>query len=119
MITFYTALGFYEIARSDFAPSPIRSALLQNDIGARLEVTAHGMSVPVIPQVNAAGAAEQRGIFHFAMRVDDLERAVSGAAAAGATLISAPALNSRGDGRFAYIADPEGNLLELVGGSKD
>jgi predicted enzyme related to lactoylglutathione lyase len=34
--------------------------------------------------------------------------------AAGAELIAGPAANSRGDARFAYLRDPEGNLLELV-----
>ncbi len=41
-------------------------------------------------------------------------RTVEDSIAAGSRLLSAPATNSRGEYRFAYIADPEGNLIELV-----
>jgi predicted enzyme related to lactoylglutathione lyase len=59
-------------------------------------------------------AAKQRGVFQYAMHVTRLEQAVAASVAAGARLLSAPATSSRGEYRFAYIADPEGNLIELT-----
>jgi predicted enzyme related to lactoylglutathione lyase len=41
--------------------------------------------------------------------------AVQAAVSAGAGLITRPAVDSRGEAQFAYIADPEGNLIELIG----
>ena len=114
MAGFYAKLGFDEISRSDFAPAPVRSAIMRNPAGATLELTAHGDSAQVLPAGNAIAAAKRRGIFHYALRVTRLEQSVADATAAGARPLSAPAANSRGDARFAYVADPEGNLIELV-----
>jgi catechol 2,3-dioxygenase-like lactoylglutathione lyase family enzyme len=114
MAGFYAKLGFDEISRSDFAPAPVRSAIMRNPAGATLELTAHGDSAQVPPAGNAIAAAKRRGIFHYALRVTRLEQSVADATAAGAMPLSAPATNSRGDARFAYLADPEGNLIELV-----
>jgi glyoxylase I family protein len=114
MVAFYARLGFAEIARSDFAPAPVRLVLVRTQAGATLELTARSDSAQTAPVSSAIEAAKQRGIFHYAMRVTRLERAVADAVAAGARLLSAPAMNSRGDSRFAYVADPEGNLMEFV-----
>jgi catechol 2,3-dioxygenase-like lactoylglutathione lyase family enzyme len=114
MAAFYTRLGFDEIARSDLAPAPARIVLLRNRAGTTFELTAHMDSVPGPPPGSPLQAAMTRGLFHCAVRVARLDQAVTGAVAAGAQLITGPAVNSRGDARFAYIHDPEGNLIELV-----
>jgi len=99
MVAFYTRLGFDEIARVDFAPAPVRLVLVRNQTA---------------PADSAMDAAKKRGVFQFAMRVTQLEQAVEESIGAGARLISAPATNSRGEYRFAFVADPEGNLIEFV-----
>jgi len=114
MVTFYARLGFDEIAQSDFAPAPVRIALVGNVAGTVLELTEHRESVTVAPAGDPIEAAKRRGLFHCALRVAQLDRAVAEIVAAGARLIAGPAVNSRGDARFAYVADPEGNLIELV-----
>jgi catechol 2,3-dioxygenase-like lactoylglutathione lyase family enzyme len=114
MLAFYARLGFDEVSRADFAPAPVRTVLLQSGTGARLELTAHDESTETVPPVDAMDAARRRGLFHFAVRVASLDAAVEGTLAAGAVLLSGPAVNSRGDAHFAYLADPEGNLVELV-----
>lgn len=113
MVAFYAALGFDEIARTDFAPAPVRLATLTNRSGATLEITVNDHSEP-IPPSDPITASRRRGPFHFALRVDNLENCVVSALNDGARLLAEPASNSRGTLRFAYIADPEGNLIELI-----
>jgi catechol 2,3-dioxygenase-like lactoylglutathione lyase family enzyme len=113
MVAFYTRLGFDEIARADFAPAPVRLALMANPAGARLELTTHTFSDPV-PEAGPLEAARHRGPFHFAVRVDRLAETVALCETAGARTVTPAAINSRGDGVFAYLADPEGNLIELT-----
>ena len=106
MVAFYTRLGFDEIARIDFAPAPVRLVVVRNRVGATLELTAHGDSAQNASADSATDAARKRGVFQFAMRVARLEQAVEDSIGAGARQISAPAANSRGEYRFAYVADP-------------
>lgn len=113
MVAFYTALGFDEVARTDFAPAPVRLVTLTNHRGSSLEITVNDHSQPVPPS-DPIAASRRRGPFHFALRVKMLDEAVNAAVDAGARLVTGPSTNSRGDLRFAYIADPEDNLIELV-----
>ncbi len=48
------------------------------------------------------------------MTTDDLDVTFSSLLEAGATEVSAPAAAVRPGARFAYVHDPEGNLLELI-----
>ncbi|MEU4518987.1 VOC family protein [Amycolatopsis sp. NPDC024027] len=114
MVAFYAALGFDEVSRRDFAPAPIRLATVVNQRGARLELTANDRSEPT-PAADPIAASRRRGPFHFALSVELLADAVQAAVSAGAGLVTQPAVDSRGEAQFAYIADPEGNLVELVG----
>jgi catechol 2,3-dioxygenase-like lactoylglutathione lyase family enzyme len=131
MTAFYARLGFDEVSRADLSPAPVRTVLLRNRAGTALELTAHRESAATGPAARTpADAARRRGLFHFALHADGpgasepgadglgvtgLDRAVTGAVAAGADLVAGPAPNSRGDARFAYVRDPEGNLIELTG----
>lgn len=58
----------------------------------------------------------RNGRVHLTIRVDDLSSAVDAALAAGGSLVSAPTAAHRAATRFAYIRDPDGNLIELVSG---
>jgi catechol 2,3-dioxygenase-like lactoylglutathione lyase family enzyme len=114
MVAFYTRIGFDERARSDLAPAPVRVALLRNRAGAAIELIAHSASVPFAHAQNPVDAATRRGQIHFALQVGQLDPTIAAVVAAGARLITSPRMNSRATARFAYIADPEGNLIELV-----
>jgi glyoxylase I family protein len=116
---FYEQLGFTAVSWSDFAPAPVRSALLRTASGVLLELTEHADSFTVPPAKNPIDAAQHRGLFHFALRVSNLTDTVRALEYAGARLVVAPGPNSRGDGTFAYVADPEGNLIELVSAPAD
>lgn len=113
MIAFYNALGFDVVYQIDFTPAPMRLAMVRNRAGAAIELTLHDGSVSS-PATDPVSAALRQGIFHVALRVTDLATATASATAAGATAIVPPGTNSRGDSLFAYFADPEGNLIELI-----
>jgi predicted enzyme related to lactoylglutathione lyase len=54
------------------------------------------------------------GWAHLALRVADLTSAVERIQASGGSVASAPTAARRPDTSYAYVTDPEGNLIELV-----
>lgn len=91
----------------------IRTAILRRADGLKLELIERGGSRPQEFATPYDGAATQ-GYFHWALSVDDLDATFGHLLAAGATEVSAPAPAARPGARFAYVKDPEGNLLELI-----
>jgi catechol 2,3-dioxygenase-like lactoylglutathione lyase family enzyme len=114
-MTFYSsAFGLNEIrSRLDLPEQGIRSAIVGSQSSLTVEfferVGARERSVR-----DAADAAATVGWVHLAIRVSDLPQAVDGALRAGASLVSAPAAARRPATWFAYIKDPDGNLIELI-----
>jgi lactoylglutathione lyase/glyoxylase I family protein len=110
---FYSrAFGFREEYRTEIPEAGIRISLLSGPGGA-LELTEYTGSAPQHFTDPADGARTQ-GYFHWALTVSDLEDAITTAVAHGARVISEPRPSRRGDARFAYLADPEHNLIELL-----
>ncbi|MCX4460199.1 VOC family protein (plasmid) [Streptomyces sp. NBC_01340] len=107
------AFGFREMHRTEIPDAGIRIALLSGPGGAAVEFTERAGSVPQHFADPNEGAGVQ-GYFHWALTVDDLEGAVAAAVGHGARVVSRPALARRPGVRFAYVADPEGNLIELL-----
>lgn len=91
-----------------------RMALLTSPQGVCVELTQIPGSVATRHTSVAEGARSQ-GWFHWSLRVDDLDATLSAVTALGGDVVSDPALAQTRQGvRFAYIADPEGNLVELT-----
>jgi catechol 2,3-dioxygenase-like lactoylglutathione lyase family enzyme len=107
------ALGLAVEWRSGAPGAPVRIALLRTPGGLRLELVERRGSTPqsFTDPLDGAGT---RGYFHWALTVTDLDAAYASALAAGATPVSTPADAARTGVRFAYVKDPEENLLELV-----
>ena len=59
-------------------------------------------------------AASTLGFGHWAVSVRDLDTAFAAVVAAGGTPVWPPAGAVQPGARFAYVKDPEGNLIELV-----
>ena len=55
-----------------------------------------------------------RGYGHIALKVDDLDRCFEHLVSAGAKEIWSPRPAPVPGSRMSYVADPEGNLIELV-----
>jgi catechol 2,3-dioxygenase-like lactoylglutathione lyase family enzyme len=107
------AFGFHDIHRTELPEAGIRIALLSGPGGTSIELTERAGSAPQHFADPVEGAGVQ-GYFHWALTVDDLEAAMSTAVACGARALSSPAPARRPGIRFAYLADPEGNLVELL-----
>ena len=56
----------------------------------------------------------RRGYGHFALAAPDIDGVFAGALDAGASSVIEPSPSPEPGVRFAFLADPEGNLVELV-----
>ena len=59
-------------------------------------------------------AASTLGFGHWAVSVRDLDTAFAAIVAAGGLAVWPPADAVQQGARFAYVKDPEGNLIELI-----
>ncbi len=100
-------------AELDLPAAGIRTAIIRSLSGLKIELIERTGSTPHAPR-GPHEQTEMQGFTHLALRVDDLRETVRAVSAAGGTLISAPATAQRPGVQFAYVSDPEGNLLELV-----
>lgn len=111
---FYTeALGLHEEGRLDRTDVPIRTVLLTAPDGLRLELVQRPGSTPH-QLTDFYGAASDQGYFHWGLAVEHLDIACDRLTQAGASVLAPPANATRPGIRFAYLKDPEGNLLELI-----
>lgn len=105
--------GLHEEYRTEIPEAGIRISLLRGPGGVALELTERDGSTPQHFTDPVDGAGTQ-GYFHWALTVDDLDTALATAAARGGRTVSPPASARRPGIRFAYLVDPEDNLLELL-----
>jgi catechol 2,3-dioxygenase-like lactoylglutathione lyase family enzyme len=108
------ALGLDEVVEQFELPEPhVRTAVLRAANGLRLELierdgsTAQTFNDPL-------EAALTRGYGHWALEVEDLDETFASLSALGAEPVWPPAPAVQPGARFAYVQDPEGNLLELI-----
>jgi catechol 2,3-dioxygenase-like lactoylglutathione lyase family enzyme len=100
--------------RLDLPDAGVRTAVLSDGVGLRVEFTERVGSTPVRNADPYAATATQT-FTHLALQVPDLDAAFSRLT----TEYNAPAVSEPGPGatagmRYAYIHDPEGNLIELI-----
>jgi len=113
---FYTnTFGFARQLAFELSPHPIRGVMLTHPGGFRLELFEHSASVPGLQATTPIEAHATRGYNHFALRSADIVGLWERAIEAGASAVMPPADSPEPGVRFAFLADPEGNLLELVG----
>ena len=89
-------------------------AMLRSPEGWRLELLHRVGSVGGIAVRRPMDAALTRGFGHLALTVDDLEVTYDRLLAAGATTRMPPGQSPEPGVRIAFVADPEGNLIELL-----
>jgi catechol 2,3-dioxygenase-like lactoylglutathione lyase family enzyme len=88
--------------------------LLRSAGGLRLELIERAHSSRGRAFADALDASLSQGYGHWALQVDNLDHAFADLLAAGAQPVSAPAPAVEPGARFAYVKDPEGNLIELI-----
>jgi catechol 2,3-dioxygenase-like lactoylglutathione lyase family enzyme len=97
----------------ELAAAHVRSVILRAANGLKIELIERAGSNPQEYADPYDGAGTQ-GYFHWAVHVENLDSAYERMLGAGAREVSAPAAAVRPGMRFAYVKDPEGNLLELI-----
>ena len=109
-----TAFGFTRQLTFELAPHPIRGVMLAHPGGFRLELFQHEASGPGLQGLTPIEAHATRGYGHFALAAPDIDAVFAGALDAGARAVVEPSPSPEPGVRFAFLADPEGNLVELV-----
>jgi len=92
----------------------LRGVMLVHASGYRIELLHRASAVPGLRPGSALAAAGTRGYGHFCLCVDDVDAEFARVIAAGGLERMAPAAAPRPGARFAFLADPEGNLIELL-----
>ncbi len=112
---FYSrAFGFHAEFEFDLSPHPIRGLMMRHESGARLELFERSGSRDGIQGATPIEAVATRGYGHFALSAPEIGPVFDGALAAGARAVREPSPSPEPGVRFAFLADPEGNLVELV-----
>jgi glyoxylase I family protein len=112
---FYSrAFGFAPQLEFELAPHPVRGLMMRHESGMRLELFEHSGSAARIQNASPIEALATRGYGHFAFAAPDIDAVFAGALEAGARPVLEPAPSPEPGVRFAFLADPEGNLVELV-----
>jgi lactoylglutathione lyase len=92
----------------------LRGAMLRSPDGWRLELLTRPGSMAGLQAANPVEAALTRGFGHLAVDVPDVDTAYGDLLAAGASDRMSPRPSPEPGVRMAYVADPEGNLVELL-----
>jgi lactoylglutathione lyase len=91
-----------------------RGVMLRSPDGHRVELLHRVGNVAGLRAPNPVEAALTRGFGHIAFDVPDVDTAYDELLAAGATDRMSPRPSPEPGVRMAYVADPEGNLVELL-----
>ncbi len=108
-------LGLREVVEEfELAEPPVRTVVLRSGSGVRLELIERAGASRNHVYADPLDAASTLGFGHWALSVDDLDAAFAAIVAAGGIEVWPPADAVAPGARFAYIKDPEGNLIELI-----
>ena len=88
--------------------------LIHPEFGYRLELLHRPGSDGQVKPADPAQAARREGYGHVAFDVADLDGAYDRAVARGARPVMPPCPAPEPGVRMAFVADPEGNLIELL-----
>jgi lactoylglutathione lyase len=92
----------------------LRGAFLLGDDGLALELLEREGSAPGLQAPDSATALLTRGYGHVCLRVEDVDATHAALLAAGAWERMAPQQSPVPGVRMSFVADPEGNLIELL-----
>lgn len=112
---FYAEVFGFDRVEDDFSlpDHALRGRVLVNAAGVRLELFEQRGSRPH-QRLDPTVAAMQQGWFQFALSTKDIDASYARVVAAGATPQMSPRVAPDGRTRFAFVGDPDGNLVELL-----
>ncbi|XVX19784.1 VOC family protein [Actinomycetota bacterium] len=99
----------FELPEVEFA-----GVMLRSERGYRIELLTRAGSVAGMQPSSPVDAALTRGFGHLCLDVPEVDPAYAALIAAGATDRMDPRPSPEPGVRMAYVADPEGNLIELI-----
>ncbi len=108
------ALGFEPEFPFELPFDEIRGVMMLHPSGLRLELFGHPGATPGIQGRDPREALATHGYGHFALTSSAIDPLYEGLLAAGARGVKAPGPSPEPGIRMAFVADPEGNLIELV-----
>ena len=108
------AFGFETLLAFEL-PGGVSGAMLRTPGGARIELFAAEGSAEGLAHADPPAALRRRGFGHVALEVSDLEGAFAAAVEAGGNPVWDPRPSPEPGRRMAFVHDPEGNLVELIG----
>lgn len=109
-------LGFHKLVLNYTDLEPIiHTVQLMNSIGTVVELSKRANSTRLKADkiINPLERAVYQGIFHLALKVDDLNATYTYLGHRGVTLVAPPSCVDP-YGCSAFVADPEENLIEIV-----
>jgi catechol 2,3-dioxygenase-like lactoylglutathione lyase family enzyme len=115
------ARGFYERALgferqlSFELPGGARGLMLRTAGGARVELFEVSEPETGVAGVDPREAMRTLGFGHVAVELDDLDLGYAAVIAAGAGEVWPPRPSPEPGRRMAFVHDPDGNLVELIG----
>jgi lactoylglutathione lyase len=112
--SFYSAAFGFEDELPFELPGSIRGLMMKHSAGFRLELFEHPSGGGGIRVDHPIKASATHGFGHFALTAPDIEPLFEAALLAGATDVVSPRPSPEPGVRFAFVADPEGNFVELV-----
>jgi catechol 2,3-dioxygenase-like lactoylglutathione lyase family enzyme len=91
-----------------------QGVMLRSAEGYRVELLHRPEGTPGLQAANPVEAALTHGFGHLAFDVPDVDAAYDAVLSLGATDRMSPRPSPEPGVRMAYVADPEGNLIELL-----
>lgn len=108
------AFGLVASTPFEIAALGLRGVFAIGEGGLAIELLERVGSVPGLRPADSASALLTRGYGHICLRVDDVDRWHAAALAAGGQERMAPQPSPEPGVRMSFLADPEGNLIELL-----
>jgi lactoylglutathione lyase len=108
------ALGLRTSTPFEVAPLGLRGVFVVGDTGLAIELLERAGSAPGLQAPDTATALLTRGYGHICLRVTDVDATHAALLAAGASERMPPRESPEAGVRMSFVADPEGNLIELL-----
>jgi catechol 2,3-dioxygenase-like lactoylglutathione lyase family enzyme len=109
------AFGFETLLAFDL-PDGVRGTMLRTAGGAGIELFEVPGAAAGLAGADPPAAMRTTGFGHVGLEVDDLDAAVATAAAvSGTAVVWEPRQSPEPGKRMAFVHDPDGNLVELIG----
>ncbi|GAB3616144.1 hypothetical protein GCM10027416_07010 [Okibacterium endophyticum] len=108
------ALGLRAATPFEIGPLQLRGVFMVGENGLAIELLERQGSVPGLQAPDTATALLTRGYGHICLRIDDVDSAHTALLDAGAVERMPPQQSPEPGVRMSFVADPEGNLIELL-----